>query len=139
MKIFLSCAIVGSIIFGCGRSKSSNSAKIAGTYASEYSIRIANPETGAFIGIRTIRDTISISTIGDQFEVSDNKWGKNDYDYEGWRSLKHSDDRPKLTFIGKLDDKAGTLSQADGLKLFIDAHNDEVYWNADIKYKRVSR
>ena len=91
---------VGLTVLACGTKEHSKSAdEISGTYVREHSFKVVNPETGAEIGMRMIRDTIFIEPIENGYEVSNRKWRLNDYDKDGWQSMEHSDDRPIFTFL----------------------------------------
>src|SRR5882672_12810833 len=90
--------IVGTLVFACGiRDNSRSHDEISGAYVREYSFKIINPETGAEIGMRTIRDTIFIRPVEERYEVSNSKWRLNDYDKEGWQNMEHAEDRSMPT------------------------------------------
>lgn len=136
--IFL-IVIVGFVIHSCGtRSSSQMEHQIAGTYAREYTIKVIHAETGAEVGTRTIRDTIFIKPIGDKFQVSNRKWSMNDYDNAGWRDMKHSEDRPKPTYLSSYSSKDGSLIGDNGLELYLDNGNRSAFWNVEFKYERVN-
>ena len=64
--------------------------EISGAYVHEYSFKVVNPETGTEIGLRTVRDTIFIRLAAVNFELSNRKWAKNDYDNRGWMRYSRS-------------------------------------------------
>lgn len=140
MKATVLCfGVVALLNVGCNTKESDrNSDEIIGAYAREYSFVVKNPETGAEIGMRTVRDTIVIKTSNDQYEVSNRKWTMNDYDQEGWRSMEHMDDRPFRSYTANFDNEQRTLS-ADGLdKIYIDG-NADLFRDVEkiYKYKKV--
>ena len=95
------CVIVtvGIMVVACGKKDHPQSKdEISGTYLREYAFKVINPETGAEIGMRTIRDTIFIRPIETKYEILNHKWGMNDYDNEGWKNMEHAEDRPLQTF-----------------------------------------
>ena len=77
----------------------------SGVYAREYSSEVTHPETGNKLGIRKIRDSIFVQAVDGGYEISNHKWRLNDYDQEGWVSMKHADDRPLPTFIAAYDEE----------------------------------
>jgi len=108
---------VGLIIFTCtSKPDTKSSYGISGVYATEYSFKVVNLETGAEIGTRTIRDTIFVRAVQDGYEISNRKWRKNDYDTEGWQNMMHSEDRPMPTYLAIYVGKDGRLNpQETGL------------------------
>ena len=109
-KRFGVIVVVGIVVFACGSKEHSRpNDEISGTYVREYSFKVVNPETGAEIGMRTVRDTIFITPVDERFEVSNHKWAKNDYDNEGWRNMEHADDRPIPTYQAVFAKKDSSL------------------------------
>jgi hypothetical protein len=95
-KMFYFIVAVWLLVVACStKDQSSDESKaLAGAYARENSFTVIKQETGEQLGRRTIRDTIFIASANEGFEISNEKWMLNDYDMEGWRSMRHSDDRP---------------------------------------------
>lgn len=128
----------------CGKKNSDTGTdNISGTYAREYSMRVTNPETGAEIGMRTIRDTIFIQPIDQKFEVSNRKWKLNDYDKDGWKNMDHDEDRPNPTALMTFDAKTATFTNdqfiaANTLSLDITTHFLYPGNNHSISFKKVS-
>lgn len=119
---------VGFAVFSCNLKRDSESNdEISGAYAREYSFKIVNPETGSEIGLRTIRDTISIRTSENGYEVSNSKWKMNDYDKEGWQSMEHSDNRPLETFTASFSNGKSLLASKSGQVLFFDLKDHKLF------------
>lgn len=104
IKLILLVA-VGLIVTSCGTKESQTLSEedITGTYVREYSFEVKNLETGGKIGMRSIKDTIFIRPKQNGYEVSNNKWRLDDYDAEGWQSMRHSEDRPLQTYTAVYD------------------------------------
>jgi hypothetical protein len=96
-------ALIANLMVSCTTKKDQSSNEPSGTYTREFAFEVVHPETGIKIGTRTIRDTIFIKGTHETYEVSNRKWMRNDYDAEGWRNMKHTEDRPMQTFIATLD------------------------------------
>lgn len=114
LKLF---TFVITLAFACSPNQDSKSTDgISGVYVREYSFKVVNPETGAEIGMRSVRDTIFIRATDNGYDVSNAKWRKNSYDAEGWQNMAHSDDRPMPTYLARYAAKDGTISpQQTGL------------------------
>lgn len=97
-------AMVGLAILSC-RTKNnfSQEEEIPGIYIREYSFTVIHPQTGEEIGIRTVRDTIFIRSNRGGYEVSNEKWSRNDYDDKSWRNMEHADDRPMPCHQARFD------------------------------------
>jgi hypothetical protein len=95
-RTFYFIVAASSLAVACStKDQSSHESKaLAGAYARETSFTVIKQETGEQVGKRTIRDTIFIASANEGFEISNEKWMLNDYDLEGWRNMRHSDDRP---------------------------------------------
>lgn len=109
MKRVSFIVIVGLMIYNCGTKDQTESDEISGAYVREYSFKVTNPESGAEVGMRTVRDTILIKRIVEEFEVSNHKWALNDYDKEGWRNMEHAEDRSLPIFHTTFDSKDNAL------------------------------
>lgn len=96
------------IIIGCA-TKENERENVSGVYVREYSFTITNQETGAELGMRTVRDTIFVNRVGDSYDISNRKWMMNHYDQEGWRNMEHSDDRPFESYGAKFDRNSSEL------------------------------
>lgn len=94
---------VGLMTISCGSKHKSQTDEISGTYVREYSFKVIHPERGDTIGFRTVSDTIFISQKDQGYEVSNSKWGLNDYDTMRWQNLEHSEDRPLSTYQANFD------------------------------------
>lgn len=128
--------LVGLVIFSCGVKERPD--EISGVYVREFSFEVVNAESGAKVGMRTVRDSIFIEPMDDGFEVSNRKWRKNDYDLEGWQSMEHADDRPISAFVSTLSSNA--LSSGDrSFALYFDSENERLYREkgGDIFYSKV--
>jgi hypothetical protein len=121
--------VVGSGIVACN-SKGKNSTdieKISGAYAREYSFKVINPESGKEIGMRTVRDTIYIRENASDYEVSNNKWSLNDYDKDGWKDMRHTDDRPMPTFNANFDRSNNSLISELNSTLHFDKEKSKLF------------
>lgn len=132
MKLSITLVVaVGLAIGSCSRGRNTDSSdEISGAYFREYSFKVVNPETGAEIGMRTIRDTIFIKHSETDYEVSNGKWRLNDYDKEGWQSMRHSEDRPFTTYVASFDKSHHSLTSQDDrsrtLSFKLDAEKTQV-------------
>lgn len=133
-------AVIGILISSCHSKRNQFSLDgLSEAYAREYTFQIVNPETGAKIGMRAVRDTIFIRSLDEGYEVSNSKWMFNDYDQNGWRDMKHSENRPFATYQSKYDSKNNSLSSRDGKKLRFEPNNELVYSNKGIVYNRIKK
>jgi len=113
---------------------------VIGTYVREYSTEILNQLSGNKMGMRTVRDTLIITSAGDRYKVENSKWSMNDYDNDGWQNSKHGESGPLRDFKASYSESSGTLN-SDGNEvptLFIT--NDgklSVGKNSEIKYVKV--
>ena len=118
---------VGVVVFTCGSKDHSESAdEISGAYVREYSFKVVNPETGAEIGMRTIRDTIFVRPLDEKYQISNHKWGKNDYDNDGWTNMEHSDDRPIPSMTASFNQDTQTLIFNSLPILFFDSQSHTI-------------
>lgn len=123
-----SSIILGLVILGCSAKENSKvSDPISGTYVRVYSFKVVNPESGADIGMRTIRDTIFVEPGGDHYQVTNRKWATNDYDLEGWRNMQHSDDRPLASYSASFSSLDSTLNSQQMTTLRIVALGKKLY------------
>jgi hypothetical protein len=106
-----------SLCYACGNAESvSGDDSIAGTYVREYSKEILNQLNGNKVGMRTVRDTLYITSAGDNYQVQNAKWRMNDYDNEGWQDMKHGESGPLPAFAATFDKQTGTLkSETPGI------------------------
>ncbi|MBS1508506.1 MAG: hypothetical protein JSS79_17845 [Bacteroidetes bacterium] len=126
------------IIFSCNKPRDTNATdEICGAYTREYSFKVINQETGVEIGMRTIRDTIFIRQIGNEFQVSNKKWRLNNYDKDGWRNMEHDDDRPKATYLSAYVFTNKSLAAENHPTLYIDTSPQMVYWTIESKYRKI--
>lgn len=141
MMMRVVCLIVGGCIcYGCGTKESANKDDISGTYVREYSREILNQLSGNKMGMRTVRDTIFISSKGDGYQVKNVKWSMNDYDDDGWQDMKHSESKPLPPFTATYDAESRTLNSesaapdlilADDGKLSVGGKSDIAYAKID--------
>ncbi len=127
-RVLVVFVTVGILVFACG--KKVNPAlqdEISGAYVREYSFKVVNPETGAEIGMRSIRDTIFIRPLEEKYEVSNNKWRLNDYDKEGWQSMEHAEDRSISTFQAIFNSIDRSLDSESMPHLFLDLEKEQLY------------
>ena|SRR5260221_2685628 len=135
--------VVGWGIVACN-SKEKGSADIAGisgAYTRAYSFKVTNPETGKEIGMRTVRDTIYIRRNANGYEVSNSKWGLNDYDKAGWKNMEHSDDRPMPAFQANFDSSNNSLISELNSSLHFDKQRSRLSkdWSESAFYQKVGQ
>lgn len=123
-RLLVGFVTVGIVVLACGKKDNPGSSdEISGAYVREYSFKVVHPDTGAEIGMRTIRDTIFIVSIHEKFEVSNHKWAKNDYENAGWRNMEHADDRPFEMILSCFDGKDSTFKV--GHQSVLQLHSDK--------------
>lgn len=105
-------AMVITLIAGCN-SKQAASDMITGTYTSEYSFDQVNLDTDKSIGKASVRDTIFITSDGDNFQVSNTMWRKNDYDDKGWSKLGTNERGAFHAYAAKWNEIDNTLNPLD--------------------------
>lgn len=133
-------ALVANLVVSCNTKRNQfSSNEPSGAYAREYTFEVVHPETGIKIGTRTIRDTIFIKGIHEAYEVSNRKWMRNDYDKNGWRDMKHAEDRPFVTYLTNYESKNNSLTASDGTNLRFEPNNELVYSVKGIVYKKVEK
>jgi hypothetical protein len=104
-----------SICYACANSESTNEKdSIAGTYVRVYSREILNQLSGNKVGMRTVRDTLYISSVGNEYKVANSKWSMNDYDNDGWQNMKHGESGPLPTFNASYNKDSRTLNSEGG-------------------------
>lgn len=110
-----------SICYACGNAErtSSGDDSIAGTYVREYSREILNQLSGNKMGMRTVRDTIYITSVGEDYRVRNAKWSMNDYDNDGWQNMEHGESGPLASFTAKYDESSRTLNSGSAPNLII--------------------
>ncbi|RAW01969.1 hypothetical protein [Pseudochryseolinea flava] len=142
MKMRVVSFLVGvSICYGCGNSESASSSNesISGTYVREYSSEILNQLSGNKMGMRTVRDTIYISTAGEKFKVENAKWSMNDYDQEGWKNMEHAESGPLPAFTAEYDESSRTLNSGSAPDLVISEDNKlSVGGKSEIAYAKIN-
>ena len=127
IKLILIVA-VGFAIVSCTKGRDTDlSDEISGAYAREYSFKVVNAETGAEIGMRTIRDTIFIRSIGTGYEVLNKKWNLNDSDRAGWQNMEHADDRPLSTYQAQFEERSNSLTTELSPPLFLDFKENSLF------------
>jgi len=99
---------------------------------------VTNPENGAEVGMRTVRDTIFIKPTGDKLEVSNRKWAKNDYDLEGWKNMEHAEDRPFPTSTANFEPVTNSfhLDNGNSPSLSMNPNKSELK-NGKLNYNKV--
>lgn len=119
---------VGTTVLACGTKEHSKSAdEISGAYVREYTFKVVNPETGAEIGMRTIRDTIFIRPVDEKYEISNRKWKMNDFDNDGWRNMEHAEDKPMPTYLGVYKPTGSSLISESMMPLHFDPQKSKLY------------
>ena len=113
--------------------------EIGGVYASEYSFEIIHPETGVKVGTRKIRDTIYIRRLEEEYEIANCKWMRNDYDHNGWRDMKHSENRPFSTYQSKYNTENNSLFSREGKDLRFQHKDGSLYGPNGVTYKRIEK
>jgi hypothetical protein len=104
-----------SICYSCGNAeRASGRDSIAGTYVREYSREILNQISGNKLGMRTVRDTLYITSAGDTYKIENRKWSMNDYDNVGWQDMRHSESGPMPSFNASYDEASKTLKSEGG-------------------------
>jgi hypothetical protein len=98
-----------SFFYACGNAANNEKDLIAGVYVREYSNEILNQLSGNKVGMRTVRDTLYITSSGDEYEVENSKWSINDYDNDGWKDMEHSESGPLPSFNASYDQTSRTL------------------------------
>ena len=129
-----------SICYGCGNSGNTDSSddSIAGTYVREYSSEILNQLSGNKMGMRTVRDTIFITSAGDNFKVENAKWSMNDYDQDGWKNMKHGESGPLPAFTAEYDENTRTLNSGSAPDLVLSSDNKlSVGGKSEIAYAKI--
>lgn len=130
----------GLICYACGTKENASEDLISGTYVREYSREILNQTSGNKLGMRTVRDTIYISSQGEGYQIKNVKWSMNDYDNDGWQDMKHSESKPLPLFTATYDSKSRTLNSespapnlvlADDGKLSVGGKSDVPYAKVD--------
>jgi len=112
MKTRVAWFLLGiSVCYACGNAERANESDlISGTYVREYSKEILNQLSGNKVGMRTVRDTLYISSSGDGYKVDNSKWSMNDYDNDGWQDMKHGESGPLPSFNASYDESSRTLT-----------------------------
>jgi hypothetical protein len=108
----LSIVVAAALIGGCN-SQQAVSDMITGTYAREYSFDQVNMDTDKSIGKASVRDTIFITSDGDNFQVSNSMWRKNNYDDKGWYKLGTNERGAFHTYAAKWNEASHTLNPVD--------------------------
>lgn len=112
IKNFMLFVLVGFFIISCGTED-----KIPGTYVRNYSFQVFHLETGTYVGTRTIADTILIQKDDEGYLLTNIKWQINDFDNEGWRNMRHMEDRPMPTHLVSFNKKTRALESEEYPKL----------------------
>ena len=129
-----------SICYACGNPENANSSddSIAGTYVREYSREILNQLSGNRMGMRTVRDTLYITSSGEKYKVENAKWSMNDYDNEGWQNMEHGESGPLPSFTADYDENSRTLNSASAPDLVIfEEGNLSVGGKSEITYAKI--
>jgi hypothetical protein len=98
-----------SVCYACGNAGNKEENSVAGTYVREYSNEILNQLSGDKVGMRTVRDTIYITSAGDGYKIENAKWSMNDYDDQGWKSMEHAESGPLHSFSATFDKHSRSL------------------------------
>jgi hypothetical protein len=113
--------VVVSFCYSCGSngSESARDDSITGTYVREYSKEILNQLSGNKVGMRTVRDTLYITSSEGKYKIENAKWSMNDYDNAGWQNMEHAESGPLSSFTANFDEKSRTLNSASTPDLVI--------------------
>jgi hypothetical protein len=84
--------------------------QIKGRYVREVDFEVPQPITGRKLGMGKIRDTLVIAPKQIGYEITNNKWRKNDYDTLGWQNLEHEENHPMPTYRATFDPTDSTLN-----------------------------
>jgi hypothetical protein len=109
LRVIIIPLILLTAFESCSR-KEVSPEQISGLYVRIVDFEVPHPATGKKLGTGTIRDTIFISAKQDGYEVSNNKWRRNDYDSLGWLDLEHEENHPMPTYRGTFDSTDSTLN-----------------------------
>lgn len=142
MKTRVAWFFVGvSVCYACGNvEKANESDLITGIYVREYSKEILNQLSWDKVGMRTVRDTLFITSAGNGYKVENAKWSMNDYDNDGWENMKHGDSGPLPSFKASYDENSRTLSSegnAAPLLVITEDGKLSVGMKSDIAYVKV--
>jgi hypothetical protein len=141
MMMRVVCLVIGgSICYGCGTRENASKDAVSGTYVREYSREILNQLSGNRVGMRTVRDTIFISSNGNGYQVKNVKWSMNDYDNDGWQDMKHSESKPLPSFTATYDAKSRTLNSESAAPDLIISDDGKlsVGGKSDIAYAKIN-
>lgn len=139
MKCFAWIYIGCCICYGCGNAENSTDDSIAGTYVREHSREILNQLSGNKVGMRTVRDTIYVSSSGDGYRIVNARWRMNDYDNDGWQNMEHGEGGPWPPFEATYDVKSKSLNPrttAGVPSLSVEENTISVGGKSDIVYSK---
>lgn len=140
MKPLISFFLGMIVCYACGTAESSTDDSIAGTYVREYSREILNQLSGNKVGMRTVRDTLYVSSSGDGYRIVNARWRMNDYDSEGWQNMEHGEGGPWPSFDASYDENSKSLNAkatADMPSLFVEENRISVGGKSDIVFNKV--
>ena len=129
-----------SICCACETAETSADDSISGIYVREYSREIFNQLSGNKVGVRTVRDTLYISSAGDKYKVENAKWSMNDYDNDGWQNMEHAEGGPWPSFDATYDSNSKSLNAetiGSTPSLLVDDRMISVGGKSDIVYNKV--
>ena len=129
-----------SIFFACDTAETSTSDSIAGTYVREYSREILNQLSGNKVGMRTVRDTLYISSSGNGYKIVNARWRMNDYDNDGWQNMEHAEGGPWPSFDATYDSNSKSLNSeitGGAPSLLVDDRRISVGGKSNIVYNKV--
>jgi hypothetical protein len=109
LRVLIISFILLTMFASCSR-KEVSTEQITGRYVRIVDFEVPHPATGKKLGTGTIRDTIFISAKQDGYEVSNNKWRRNDYDLHGWQNLQHEENHPMPTYMVSFDPTDSSLA-----------------------------
>ena len=131
--------LIGVLIcYACGNADKANDDSIAGTYVREYSSEILNQLSGNKVGVRTIRDTLYITSAGRQYKVDNSKWSLNDYDNDGWQNMEHGESGPIPSFIATYDQTTHTLNSESAPDLIVSEDGISVGGKSEVTYAKMN-
>jgi hypothetical protein len=141
MKRVVGFYVMIAISYSCGQVENASDDSVAGTYVREYSKEIMNQLSGNKVGMRTVRDTLYITEVGDAYQIKNAKWRMNDYDNDGWQNMEHGELGPWPSFEATYEDESKSLkskSSGDIPALMIDESGKlSVGGKSEIAYNKI--
>lgn len=151
MKFILAVSILLSLLAGCqpknestksteNTERNARAFSPSGVYVRQLISEVKQIESGAVIGMREIRDTIFITSFGNEFTINHHRWRLNDYDGNGWVNMAHGEDRPLPPYTASYHKQTKTLipkSDLVSVRLYFDTATGKLHQNSEIVYARI--